>query len=193
MMMQNRRLWLFMLIVGAVFLLFSCHGDLPQDGLTAETDPAGVQRGSEAETETDYSIEGVLFRFGGRVFDITERCPSINALMACKAVGKYLVIEGHVGPKNGVYSIFNTEAETFEKDIMGCNLIWRGDDISTAVYSFWEGIYTYDGERIADISLEQPAEFIWELAFISETELLVTVSTEGGYRTETVSLIRTDE
>lgn len=172
---------------GTVLFLAACRSEL-SPAVDSDTESESVQIEPLPSVETDYDIEGIVFRFGSKLFDITERNPSVNALMACIPVGKHLVIEGHVGPKNAVYCIFNTETETFEKDIAGVNLIWRGDDITTAVYSFWEGIYTYDGELIARISLEQPMEYIRELVFVSETELLIRVANENGDRTETVSL-----
>ena len=48
-------------------------------------------------------------------------------------------------PDVGYYGIFDTETETFLKDIEGANLTWRDDDISTAAYSIWSEIYGYDG------------------------------------------------
>ncbi len=175
-------------VVVAVCLFTACRSDLSVADDTSDTESAAVQTEPPVCAEPVYSLDGTIFRFGDRSFDITERHPYVNALMSCVPVGKHLVIEGHVGPKNGVYCIFNTETESFEKDIFGVNLIWREDDITTAVYSFWEGIYTYDGEQIAQISLEVPAEFIRGIAFVGETELLVTFSGESDDRTETVLL-----
>lgn len=38
---------------------------------------------------------------------------------------------------------------------MGCNLIWYDDDITTAVYSFWSGVYDYEGNMLASLILRK--------------------------------------
>jgi len=188
---------LFCLLLAALLAVLSaCQADEPSALPIAESTSATEDVDSTAE-ETEavvlYSFEPpTAFIYDGTRYDMTERNPSINALFGPTKVGKHLVIEGHVGPYNGVYSIFNTETRTFDKDLIGCNLIWKNDDITTAVYSFWEGIYTYDGEKIADIDLEPITEFIDELAFIGEDKLLVTVDGKEGGRTETILLPKAD-
>ncbi len=183
--------WLPLLLSAAavsLLTLAACRSvPLLTDGVPETKETAAVTVPPDC-TESAYTVDGTTFFYNGTAYDITERSPSVNAIVGCTAVGPHLVIEGHVGPKNGVYSIFNTETESFEKDIMECNLIWCGEDISTAVYSFWEGIYSYDGTRIAAISLDVPAEYIRELAFTEDASLLVTVSGESDDRTERIPL-----
>jgi len=134
------------------------------------------------------SFDGILFAYRGNTFDITEFAPAVNAITGWTQVGKHIVVEGHVGPKNSVYCIFNTETESFEAEIGGVNLIWRGDDITTAVYSFWEEIYTYDGTWVASLQMDPMTEYIRSIAFVSDTELEVVISSENGDRTEMISL-----
>lgn len=90
------------------------------------------------------------------------------------------MIECHVGPQNGVYCVFNTVSESFEEDIFGNHLIWYSDDITTAVYSFWSDIYTYDGNIIKSYDLSEN-EFIYELAYSdNNTKLNVTIVCDDG-------------
>ncbi|NLA86212.1 MAG: hypothetical protein GX847_02800, partial [Clostridiales bacterium] len=127
-----------------------------------------------------FSFEGTTFNVNQKSYDISERHELINAITACTPVGHYIVVEGHTGPKNAVYCIYNTETQDFEKDIIGTNLIWHDDDIRTAVYSFWNEICTYDGTVIAALELSSP-EFIKNLAFIDDnTRIEATVETDTG-------------
>ncbi|MCR4784536.1 MAG: hypothetical protein K6A35_08505 [bacterium] len=128
----------------------------------------GSSEPSSAQTGTpSYYYEGVKFYYNGHEYDITDQVKLINSIMSCKPAGKYLVIDGHVGPKNGCYCIFNTETESFERDIVGSNLIWRGDDLSTAVYSNWCDVCSYDGTVLASFKLA-PYEFIEDLQFTAD-------------------------
>ena len=43
---------------------------------------------------------------------------------------------GSLGEKNDLYVVFNFVAGTLLKTFPGNNLIWQGDDLSTAVYSY---------------------------------------------------------
>lgn len=92
---------------------------------------------------TEFSFEGTIFHYGEQSYDVTSRVEAINSILSAVPVGDKIVIECHVGPKNGVYCIFNTVSESFETDIYGNHLIWHSDDITTAVYSFWSDVYTY--------------------------------------------------
>ncbi|MBE6564581.1 MAG: hypothetical protein E7655_04860 [Ruminococcaceae bacterium] len=180
--------------------------DTESDRTTTESQPtdepnAAIENEPTAENQTinepqpiaAYAIEPpAVFVYDGTRYDMRERNASVNAIFGPTVAGKHLVIEGHVGPYNSVYSVFNTETRTFEKDLSGTNLIWRGEDIESAVYSFWQGIYTYGGNKIADVNLEPITEFIDELAFVGEDELLVTVSGKDGDRTQTIPLAKAE-
>lgn len=139
-------------------------------------------------TEIQYSFDGTTFYFKQNSYDIAERQGLVNQIMSCTPVGQYIIVEGHTGPKNAVYCIFNTETQAFEKDIIGTNLIWRDDDITTAVYSFWSDVCAYDGSVIASFELSS-AEFIRKLAFAeNNTRIEVTVETDSGYETKTIEM-----
>ena len=79
-------------------------------------------------------------------------------------VGQYLVFQGHTGPKHNVYCIFDTVSRSFEPDLMDANLTFRGDDITTGIYSFWSDVYAYDGTLLASFDLEE-GEFISRLEY----------------------------
>ncbi len=116
------------------------------------------------------------FYYKGKAYDMRELDQGINAIEHCEKVGKYIVVDGHVGPHNGIYGIFNTETECFEKMFAGHHLTWHSDDITTAVYGFWNEIYNYDGELIAKCDIGQDEGGIRGIEFIEEnTKLKVTL------------------
>ena len=117
------------------------------------------------------------FYYKGKAYDMRELDQGINAIEHCEKVGKYIIVECHVGPHNGEYGIFNTETESFEKMIAGHSLTWHSDDITTAIYGFWNEIYNYDGELIAKCDIGQEEGGIRGIEFIEEnTKLKVTLS-----------------
>lgn len=109
-------------------------------------------------------VEGTVFTYGGQSYDLSERNASINAVTDWFPVGQYLVFQGHTGPKHNVYCIFDTVSRSFEPDLMGANLTFRGDDITTGIYSFWSDVYAYDGTLLASFDLEEE-EFISRLEY----------------------------
>ena len=124
---------------------------------------------------------------------MTLRSPSINSILSAVPVGDKVVVECHVGPHNGVYCIFDTASETFEKDIVGHDLIWHSDDVTTAVYAFWSEVYTYDGRLIKSYDMDELAVgggMIYEMEFSDDhTKLYVTiVYGDGAELTDIVDL-----
>ncbi len=135
---------------------------------------------------TPFHFEKTTFYYGENSYDVTSRVPSINLIMSATPVGQKIVVECHVGPKNGVYCIFDTVTESFECDLKGNNLIWYNDDITTAVYSLWSGVYKYDGSVLKSYELKEN-EFIDELTFSDDfTKLIVKI--DNG-ETEEVDII----
>ena len=139
------------------------------------------------EKEKQIAISDVYFTYGEKQYDLSERNGSINEITDCFQIGEYLVLEGHTGPKHNVYCVFNTHTETFETDIAGANLTWHGEDIHTAVYAFWNEVFTYDGRLLASLDLTE-SEYIYALEYSDdgtqiEAEIL---SNTGDGRTETI-------
>jgi hypothetical protein len=167
-----------------MLLLSSCSrgSDLQQEEIQNSSDNT-----PQISDVAEVSFEGTTFYYGGRSYDMTSRMQSINSISSVTPVGDDLVIECHTGPQNDVYSIFNTTSETFETDIIGCHLIWYDDDITTAVYSYWSGIYTYKGDLIRSYDLTEN-QFIYGLAYSDDhTKLNVTIV--GDDDTEQIDVI----
>ncbi len=167
-----------------VVLLSSC-------GQRQELQQVDVQKPSDNITQTSeptsFSFEGTTFRYEEQDYDVTSRVKSINSILAVIPVGEKIVIECHVGPKNGAYCIFDTVSKSFETDLIGNHLIWYNDDITTAIYSFWSDVYTYDGKIIKSYDLPEN-KFIYDLAFTdNNTKLCVTIVCDDG--TEQIDII----
>lgn len=132
----------------SVFLVLFC----------ASCRTAGTKNQKEPSSEiTDAPISGVVFSYNGKDYDLQEREPMVNSLMGETPVGSFIIVEGHIGPDNAYYGVFDTETKAFVKDIQGSNLTWRDDDISTAAYNLWSEIYDYDGNLLADLDLSESA------------------------------------
>lgn len=175
---------LIVLVIFLILISSSCgqNKDLRQNEIP--NSPDNVPQSSDLK---EFSFEGTTFYYGEDSYDITLRMEEINAILSAVSVGDRIVISCHVGPKNGVYCIFDTGSESFEKEILGNHLIWHSDDITTAVYSFWSDIYIYDGNLIKSYDLAEN-ELIYELAYSdNNTKLNVTIVCDDG--TERIDVI----
>lgn len=134
-----------------------------------------------------YSFEGITFRYSGRDYNLSDVCTA-NTIMSCTPVGDYIVIEGHVNAQIGVYVMFSTKTSSMETALYGNNLIWRDNDISTALYSDWGNVRDYNERVVASVDLADD-EFISQLEFAdNNTEVKITIYNEAGERTETKTL-----
>ena len=90
------------------------------------------------------------------------------------------MIDGHIGPKNGAFLLFNTETRQFEDEIFGSNFIWYDDDITTAVYAFWNEIYRYDGSLVGTVLMTE-GSYLYGLEFAeNHSKVNATIMTESG-------------
>ncbi len=125
-------------------------------------------------------VHGTTFLYDSAEYDLSQRNSAINAITNQYQIGDYLVFEGHTGPQNGVYCIFNTVTQTFEPDIQGANLTWYGNDIRSIVYSFWSDVYAYDGTLLASLPLNE-GDHINGLRYLDNpTQLEVQIMTASG-------------
>lgn len=140
------------------------------------------------ETDNVVLIQDTSFTYDGVQYDLAERNEMINEITDYHQIGEYLVLEGHVGPKHNIYCVFNTSTHSFERDIAGANLTWRGNDINTAIYSYLSNVFTYDGRCLASYELTE-SEYIYSLDYTEDgpqIEALI-ISDNGNERTEIIS------
>ena len=120
-------------------------------------------------------------------WDFAEQYPSLKGFEDIGTAGNYFVAFGSLGEKNGLYVVFNFVAGTLLKTFPGNNLIWQGDDLSTAVYSYWSDIYALNGTKLAALELASGEE-ISGLAFAPDgVSIIATVSGKSGERKVTVT------
>lgn len=137
--------------------------EVATDHLSEEEVPSSQIDYAETGAEFHYA-RGTVFTYNGVGYDLTEQYGDINAITDIRKAGKYLVIDGHVGPRNGMYCIFDTETGSFVKSFPGANLIWQGDDLMTGVYSYWNRVYDYNGRILGEVPLTW-ADYIESLRF----------------------------
>lgn len=120
-------------------------------------------------------------------WDFAEQYPSLKGFEDIGTAGNYFVAFGSMGEKNDLYVVFNFVAGTLLKTFPGNNLIWQGDDLSTAVYSYWSDIYALNGTKLAALDLASGEE-ISSLAFAPDgVSIIATVSGKSGERKVTVT------
>ena len=134
--------------------------------------------------EEDFSISGTVFSYGGESWDLAEQSPAITSLLGCDAVGQYVVITGHGGPKNAFYFIFDTEIRRFSNAFVGTHLVWQNDDLSTAAYAYGGNILSIDGRTLAELDLAEN-EYVYDLVY-SQDGTVLTVSIVSNEETERV-------
>ena len=167
-----------------IFLLSACG----QQQALSNTDAQELNNNvTQLSDEKSFAFEGTMFYYDGQSYDVASRVEMANSILSAVPVGKKIVIECHAGPKNGVYCIYDTQSESFEADIFGNHLIWHSDDITTAVYSFWSDVYSYNGNILKSYPLSEN-EFISDLTFSDDhMKLSVTITSDDG--TEQVDMI----
>ena len=177
----NERPILKLIILVGIFALLFFHFQ------AQNKNPALNERFSNL---TDFSFEETTFYYGKHDYDVTSRSKSINSILSAVPVGEKIIVACHAGPKNEIYCIFDTVSKSFVADLKGNHLIWYNDDITTAVYSFWSDIYTYDGSIVKSYDLAEN-ELIYDLALSdNNTKLIVTITCDNGSeRTDVISLL----
>ena len=120
-------------------------------------------------------------------WDFAEQYPSLKGFEDIGTAGNYFVAFGSLGEKNDLYVVFNFVAGTLLKTFPGNNLIWQGNDLSTAVYSYWSDVYALNGTKLAALELASGEE-ISGLAFAPDgVSIIATVSGKSGERKVTVT------
>lgn len=120
-------------------------------------------------------------------WDFAEQYPSLKGFEDIGTAGNYFVAFGSLGEKNDLYVVFNFVAGTLLKTFPGNNLIWQGDDLSTAVYSYRSDVYALNGTKLAALELASGEE-ISGLAFAPDgVSIIATVSGKSGERKVTVT------
>lgn len=133
------------------------------------------------------TLDSTTVSFGKKSWDFAGQYPSLSGFEGSETVGNYLVVTGRLGKKNELYVVFNAIDGTLLKTFPGNNLIWQGDDLSAAVYSYWSDVYALNGTKLAALELASGEE-ISGLAFAADgVSIIATVSGKSGERKVTVT------
>ena len=133
------------------------------------------------------TLDSTTVSFGKKSWDFAGQYPSLSGFEGSETVGNYLVVTGRLGKKNDLYVVFNAIDGTLLKTFPGNNLIWQGNDLSTAVYSYWSDIYALNGTKLAALELASGEE-ISGLTFAPDgVSIIAKVSGKNGERKVTVT------
>lgn len=133
------------------------------------------------------AMDDTTIYIGRKSWDFAEQYPSLKGFEDIGTAGNYFVALGSLGEKNDLYVVFNFVAGTLLKTFPGNNLIWQGDDLSTAVYSYRSDVYALNGTKLAALELASGEE-ISGLAFAPDgVSIIATVSGKSGERKVTVT------
>ena len=133
------------------------------------------------------AMDDTTIYIGRKSWDFAEQYPSLKGFEDIGTAGNYFVALGSLGKKNDLYVVFNAIDGTLLKTFPGNNLIWQGNDLSTAVYSYWSDIYALNGTKLAALELASGEE-ISGLAFAADgVSIIATVSSKSGERKVTVT------
>lgn len=133
------------------------------------------------------TLDSTTVSFGKKSWDFAGQYPSLSGFEGSETVGNYLVVTGRLGKKNDLYVVFNAIDGTLLKTFPGNNLIWQGNDLSTAVCSYWFDVYALNGTKLAALDLASGEE-ISGLAFAADgVSIIATVSGKSGERKVTVT------
>lgn len=133
------------------------------------------------------AMDDTTIYIGRKSWDFAEQYPSLKGFEDIGTAGNYFVAFGSLGEKNDLYVVFNFVAGTLLKTFPGNNLIWQGDDLSTAVYSYRSDVYALNGTKLAALDLASGEE-ISGLAFAPDgVSIIATVSGKSGERKVTVT------
>lgn len=133
------------------------------------------------------TLDSTTVSFGKKSWDFAGQYPSLSGFEGSETVGNYLVVTGRLGKKNDLYVVFNAIDGTLLKTFPGNNLIWQGNDLSTAVYSYRSDVYALNGTKLAALELASGEE-ISGLAFAPDgVSIIATVSGKSGERKVTVT------
>ena len=166
-------------------------GEGKEDWRTAEPG-SRVEEGQKNEN----SVDGTVFTYNGITQDITQLdgfryAGLVYNLYDLKQIGDRILVIGSMGKNADFYGVFNPETQKFEHEIAAAHFIYQEDNIQTAVYSFENSIYSYDGTLIKGLDLGE-SEYIYDISF-DETgnQILVDIAiitSDDAPRQETISL-----
>jgi len=149
-----------------------------------------VMRILETASFTEIPKAWHTFEYEGVTYDLSEAYAGVNGVSEWGRVGKYVIAEGHVNPRNSIYAVINTETQKIEESFAGSCLA-RHPDISCCVYAFWGEIRSIGGALIETLELS-PYEYISNISFTDNYKALeVTVSGDSAEETHRISLKKT--
>ncbi|WP_026668988.1 hypothetical protein [Butyrivibrio sp. AE3006] len=104
-----------------------------------------------ANLEHEYSFDSTTFYYGAASFKIQDIVPASTAITGCQKVGDFIMVECHVNPHYSCYAFYSIYRGEFVFDILGANLTWKDDDLSTLIYSRYNEIFDIWGNFVGSV------------------------------------------
>lgn len=111
----------------------------------------GIYDMQDLEPKFSVSDDGKVFNYNNGSYKLEDFGSAANAIMDCVKVGNWIILDCHVSPHIGQYLFFNTISGWVELTIDGSNLVWKNDDLSTAVYSSFNEVHDIWGNLIGGV------------------------------------------
>jgi hypothetical protein len=149
------------------FPLMMCEVTVDGDGNVEKLRDVDIMMYSSyymGDVEPEFSFKDTTFIINGFEIDVTQSAPAATAIMDARRVGDWIIVECHNNPNISTYLFYNIHnglLDYFEYQVEGANLIWQGDDLSTAVYQQYNTVYDIWGHQIGSV---QDGE-LYELSF----------------------------
>ncbi len=98
-----------------------------------------------------FSYDDQTFYYNNSSFALKDFAPGTNAITDCERVGDFIILQCHANPHYSDNIFFSIYSGDFVFDILGANLTYKDDDLSTAVYSVYNQIYDIWGNLIGSV------------------------------------------
>lgn len=150
-------------------------GDAAEEAAEAATDMSDEPEDDPDDISIEYSHDDRSFTVNGRVYDVTELDDGANAVMDVWQSGDWVIADCHISPHFGMYYFVNIFTGEIDKKIMGANLTWFGDDITTAVYSVMGDVYNFKDHVVCMLGDDE----VYDIKYNSTGDQII-INTLGG-------------
>ena len=99
------------------------------------------------DKEQEVSFDGTTITVFTDQYTLAQLGNNSNAIMDVETFGDYAIIDGHIGPHGGEYSIFNLRNLKVENTISGASFV-HADKVWDSYYSLWNTVYDYAGNAV---------------------------------------------
>ncbi len=101
----------------------------------------------EADNVPEVSTDGQKLIVFDDEYTLEQLGNNSNAILGVEVFGDYAIVQGHMGPHGGEYSIFNLRNRQVEYSFLGGSFV-HGDKVWDSFYSQWTSVYDFSGNEV---------------------------------------------